>query len=234
MYVLPYNDPKALEARVNEKTTAVILEFLQGEGGITSATQEFVDKIFELRSKHNFLVIADEIQAGTGRTGKLYCFEHYSVEPDVATMAKGIGGGLPLGAIVARESLANVWEKGNHGTTYGGNAVACAAGLVVLEELESGVMANVVETGDYLAKKLHDVKLEFPELVAEARGRGLMQGLLLTFDAAKLVEAMLERGVIANAASGYILRIVPPLIAGKTDVDEYVAALRECLSEFNV
>lgn len=231
MMVIPYNDPVALENSVNDTTAAVILEFLQGEGGITSASPEFVAKIFELKEKHGFLVIADEIQAGVGRTGKFFCFEHYGVRPDIVTMAKGIGGGLPLGAILAREELAGVWEKGTHGTTYGGNAVACAAGLAVISELESSVMENVRITGEYMHSELQSLKNEFPELITEVRGRGLMQGLVLSFDALELVEALLQRCVIANAASGKVLRLVPPLIATKNEVDVLVSALRASLKE---
>lgn len=229
MKVIKYNDIAELENTINDKTAAVILEFIQGEGGISMASKEFVDKIAELRDKFGFLLIADEIQAGSGRTGKFLGFEHYNIKADIVTMAKGMGGGMPLGAILADEKLANIWDKGMHGTTYGGNAVACAAGLVVLEELQSSVMDNVNKISSYFVEKLQGIKEKHPEKVLEVRGKGLLLGLLLSFDAAELVTKMLDRGVISNAASGKVLRIIPPLIINESDVDEFMKVLDECL-----
>lgn len=229
MLIIEYNNSAALRETVNESTVAVILEFLQGEGGVSAADDTFIKTIFELKEKFGFLVIADEIQAGVGRTGDFFGFHKYGVRPDVVTMAKGIGGGLPLGAILGVESLAGVWEPGMHGTTYGGNALACAAGLVVLEELEAQVYDNVRSTGDYLKKQLKILKKEFHELILETRGRGLMQGLLLSFDAGILVKALLDRKVITNSASGNVLRLVPPLIISEKEIDSFIEALRDCL-----
>lgn len=231
MTVVPFNDCEALEQNINAKTAGVILEFLQGEGGIISAKQCFVNKIFELKEKFDFLVIADEIQAGVGRTGKFFCFQHYGVKPDIATLAKGIGGGLPLGAILVRDELQDVWGKGMHGTTFGGNAVACATGSVVLEELEKGLMDNVLKIGIYLQERLQDIKNKFPDKVIEVRGIGLMQGLLLDFEADILVKALLERNIITNAASGKVLRLIPPLIIGETEINEFIDSLDFCLRD---
>ena len=230
--VINYNATFALSTAVNENTCAIILEFLQGEGGVSTANKSFIKAIFDLKKQLGFLVIADEIQAGVGRTGKFFCFEHFNVKPDIVTTAKGLGGGLPLGAILAVEDLADVWEKGMHGTTFGGNAMSCAAGLVVLDELQNGLLEKVEEMGDYLHNQLIKIQNDFPELVLEVRGKGLMKGLLLTFDAALLVSSLLEKHVIANAASGKVLRLVPPLIIGKEDVDEFIYALSLSLKEF--
>jgi predicted acetylornithine/succinylornithine family transaminase len=233
MKVIEYNNSEKLKKTVNDKTLAIVIEFIQGEGGVTTADPEFVKTIFELKKKYSFLVIADEIQAGVGRTGKFFSFEHYNVLPDIVTMAKGIGGGLPLGAILALDHLAKVWDKGMHGTTYGGNAVACAAGLVVVEELLNGVMENANRIGEYLHWNLEDIKVKFPKLVLEVRGMRFMKGLLLSFEAARLVDALLEKKVIANAASGNVLRLVPPLIITKEDVDEFISALIDCLKKID-
>jgi acetylornithine/succinyldiaminopimelate/putrescine aminotransferase len=146
-------------------------------------------------------------------------------------MAKGMGGGLPLGAILGIKELECVWSAGNHGTTYGGNALACATGLVVLQELENGLLQNVIETGDYLYTELEKVKADFPDLILEVRGLGLMRGLLLSFDALELVKKLIDKGVITNAASGTVLRLVPPLIINKADVDEFISILRICLKD---
>jgi acetylornithine/N-succinyldiaminopimelate aminotransferase len=145
--VLPFNDIYALRAAVDETTCAVAIEFLQGEGGINWGDRDFIAELFELRSRFGFLVIADEIQAGAGRTGDFFSFERFDVRPDIVTLAKGVGGGLPLGAILTTEELAGVWGSGQHGTTFGGNAVACAAGSAVLDELRDGAMANAREMG---------------------------------------------------------------------------------------
>lgn len=229
--VLPYNDVAVLENTINESTSAIILEFIQGEGGISSVTKEFCSKINELRQKYGFLVIVDEIQAGAGRTGKFFGFEHFDFQPDIVVMAKGIGGGLPLGAILVTEELSGVFEKGMHGTTYGGNAVACAAGMVVVDELQSGLLDHVKLTGKYFKSKLIELQTEFPDKILEVRGIGLMLGLHLSFDAQILVNILLEKYVIANAASGTVLRIVPPLIVKKADIDRFIQKLKLCLKE---
>lgn len=227
--ILEYNNCEMLEASINENTAAVILELIQGEGGISSVTDEFCLKLSELRDKYGFLIIADEIQSGAGRTGRFFGYEHFGAKPDIVVMAKGIGGGLPLGALLVSKELSSVFEKGMHGTTYGGNAVACAAGLAVVKELQSDVMQNASDTGAYLKECLTKLKDEFPALILEVRGFGLMLGLLLSFEAIKLVNALLEKKVISNAASGNVLRIVPPLIITRSDADEFLTKLRDCL-----
>ncbi len=230
--ILKYNDIEDLQKNINEKTAAVALEFIQGEGGVCEASPAFIEKIDELRKKFGFLLLADEIQTGCGRTGKFFAYEHFGVEPDIATLAKGIGGGLPLGALVAKEHLAGVWEKGMHGTTYGGNAVACSTGLVVVEELQNGLLEHINETGNYFNEKLNQIMQKYPDIVKEVRGRGLMLGLLLSFEAGKLVENLLENYIIANAASGFVLRIVPPLIVEKEDIDLFIEKLDSCLKDY--
>ena len=223
--ILPFNDVDALEARVDENTAAIMVEFLQGEGGIAEATQEFVDAIWSLKQKFGFLVIADEVQSGIGRTGDFFAFERYGVRPDIVTIAKAMGGGLPLGGILATEQAASLLDKGMHGTTYGGNPVACVAGSVVMDEVADGLMDHVREIGDYLHGRLRDLQNQYPELVREIRGRGCMQGVVLNQDASSFIPRLLERGVIANATAGNVIRLVPPFIITRSDVDELHAAL---------
>lgn len=228
--VLPFNDVDALESRVDENTAAVMIEFLQGEGGIAEATQEFVDAIWRLKEQHGFLVIADEVQSGIGRTGDFFAFERYGVRPDIVTIAKAMGGGLPLGGILATNEAAALLDKGMHGTTYGGNPVACVAGSVVMDEVTSGLMDHVREIGEYLNGRLREIQSAFPNLVREIRGRGCMQGIVLKQDAAPFIPKLLERGVIANATAGTVIRLVPPLIMTRSDVDELCAALTAVFS----
>lgn len=228
--ILPYNSVEDLVANVDLNTTAVFLEFIQGEGGISSVSQEFVNTLFELKQHNNFLIVADEVQSGMGRTGKFFSFEHWGVRPDIVIVSKGLGGGLPLGAILIDEHLANVWEKAQHGTTFGGNALSCAAGLVSLEEIESELMENVVQVGDYFISELEKVKTKFPDKVRETRGKGLMLGIVLNFEAKLLLDELLKRKIIANATSVNVLRIVPPLILNKEHINLFISELNDTLS----
>jgi acetylornithine/N-succinyldiaminopimelate aminotransferase len=227
--VIGYNDVAALESAVGPTTCAVMIEFLQGEGGINWATEEYVRRLFELREQHGFLVIADEVQAGGGRTGRFFSFEHFGVRPDIVTVAKGLGGGLPLGAILIQETLSGVWGPGRHGTTFGGNAIACAAGSAVIAELEAGLMQHVAETGEYALAKLRELQSELPDTIRDVRGAGAMLGVELSSPAAPVVDGMLARGVIANATNENVLRLLPPMIYERQHVDEMMVVLREVL-----
>jgi len=227
--ILQYNSVEDLVSNVNLDTAAVFLEFVQGEGGISSVSQEFVDTLFELKKQNNFLILADEVQSGMGRTGKFFSFEHYGVRPDAVIISKGLGGGLPLGAILIEDHLADVWSKAQHGTTFGGNAISCAAGLVSLNEIESHLMENARIVGEYFLKQLNSIQKEFPNKIIEIRGKGLMIGVVLAFEAKLLLQELLKRRVIANATSFNVLRIVPPLILTNEQVDIFIDALKDAL-----
>ncbi len=228
--VLPYNDIDALEARVDENTCAVMIEVLQGEGGISSATDEFVAALWSLKERYGFLVIADEVQSGIGRTGDFFAFERYGVRPDIVTVAKAMGGGLPLGAILATHEAASLLDRGMHGTTYGGNPVACVAGSVVVDEVMSGLMLHVREIGAYFIERMEVLRAEIPTRIREVRGRGCMVGLVLNEDAAPVIPMLLANGVIANATAGNVIRFVPPFVIQRADVDELEHALRRVLT----
>lgn len=228
--VLPYNDIDALEARVDENTCAVMIEVLQGEGGISSATDDFVAALWSLKERYGFLVIADEVQSGIGRTGDFFAFERYGVRPDIVTVAKAMGGGLPLGAILATNEAASLLDRGMHGTTYGGNPVACVAGSVVVDEVMHGLMAHVREIGAYFIERMEVLRAEIPARIREVRGRGCMVGLVLNEDAAPVIPMLLANGVIANATAGNVIRFVPPFVIQRADVDELEHALRRVLT----
>lgn len=229
--VIEYNAIEALESNIDANTAGVFLEFLQGEGGLTEVTPEFITALENLRQKYGFLIVADEIQSGMGRTGKFSAYEHFGIIPDIITVAKGIGGGLPLGAILAGDKTEHIWQKGQHGTTFGGNAVSCAVGEVVMRELEHGLLEHVNEIGNYLKNELIKLQSEFPSKISEIRGRGLMLGIVMNEDATELLYNLLDLGVIANVTSGKVLRLVPPYIIQKADVDEFIGKLREALQE---
>lgn len=229
---IDYNDIDELQKAVNEKTAGIFIEFIQGEGGMQSVTSEFIHKINELKTKFNFLVIADEVQTGVGRTGKFLASEYWNIKPDITTIAKGIGGGLPLGVLLASKIFANVWSKGQHGSTFGGNPVACAAGYAVLEELDRGVLRKSETVGKFFHEQLALLHEEFPNKVLEVRGKGLMIGLELDFDASFLAHKLLnEQNIIVNstASATNVLRILPPLIITKEDVEYFISAIKHSL-----
>ncbi|MBS1912152.1 MAG: acetylornithine/succinylornithine family transaminase [Bacteroidetes bacterium] len=229
--VLPFNDVQALRDAMSHDVCAIVVEFLQGEGGVRWATQEFADAIAELREQYGFLLIGDEIQAGAGRTGDFFGFERFGIVPDIVTMAKAVGGGLPLGAILVSERLSHVWGSGQHGTTFGGNAVACAAGSAVLDLLSEGLMDHARMMGAVLLSELIGLQAEFPALVTQVRGAGAMAGMELSIPAGPLVDALLDRGIIANATSDTVIRLVPPLTFQQEHVAEVIGALRAVLAD---
>jgi acetylornithine/N-succinyldiaminopimelate aminotransferase len=225
-----YNDVAQLRATVNEQTLGVILEFIQGEGGIFVVSPEFASALNELRQKFGFLIIADEIQSGMGRTGKFFAFEHFGVRPDIVVIAKAIGGGLPLGAFLGDERVADVLSYGMHGTTFGGNPVACAAGVAVLGEvLDNGLMEKAGETGEYLKKKFMGLQSKFPGLVKDVRGLGCMLGVELSQDGQPVVDQLQERGILVNCTHQTVLRFLPPYIVTQQHCDTLIDELGDVL-----
>ncbi|MFN3135440.1 MAG: aspartate aminotransferase family protein [Candidatus Kryptonium sp.] len=231
IYIAKYNDIDDIEKKVNHKTAVVFLEFVQGEGGIIPADERFVQKIFELREKFNFLVVADEIQSGLWRTGEFFAFEHYGVRPDVVALAKPLGGGLPLGAVLGNERVADVFTLGTHGSTFGGNPVACSAGCAVIKEIQNGLIDNVKETGNYLREKLLRLKGKHGEIIKNVRGIGLMIGVELNTECFDIVERFIGKGVIVNCTSNNVIRLLPPLIIEKEHVDLFIEKFDEVLNE---
>lgn len=229
--ILEYNNSEALLNNIDDNTAGVFLEFIQGEGGLAKVSNSFVEKLMELKKKINFLIVADEIQSGMFRTGKLFAFEHYNIKPDIVTIAKGFGGGLPLGGILVQSHLQNIFEKGMHGTTFGGNPVACVAGLATLNVIYPNLLSKINDISKYLWNRLENIKDKFSEKVKEVRGLGLMCGLVLNFEANRLVEKLLEKKVITNATSRNVLRLVPPLIISEEDVDTFYHRLEDALAE---
>lgn len=228
-----YNDPDDLRRTVTEKTVAVVFECIQGEGGIFPLSSEFVDALVEIRNRYDLLLIADEIQCGLGRTGKFFAFDHYGFRPDVVVVAKPLGGGLPLGAILGSEKVAETFTVGSHGTTFGGNPVACAAGVATLDQIvEKGAMANAASVGEYLRSRFEDLMREYPGLIREVRGRGMMLGIDLTVDGTPFVEKLLERRILINCTNNTVLRFLPPFILTASEADTALFALREVIREY--
>ena len=221
----PFNDFSAIESMVNEKTAAIMLEPIQAEGGVYVASRDYLQSLRNLCTQRDILLIFDEIQTGMGRTGTLFAYEQLGVQPDIMTLAKGLAGGVPIGACLATESVAAAFTPGSHASTFGGNPLACAAALAVCRILLDGhVLDNAKRMGEYLAKGLADCK-DRHRVVEDVRGLGLLQGIELTIDARTLVADALARGVLVNAANERVLRFVPPLIITQQEVDKLLDLL---------
>ncbi|MER3524038.1 MAG: aspartate aminotransferase family protein [Ignavibacteria bacterium] len=227
---IPFNDVAALENVVGTKTAAVFFECIQGEGGIVEMRNEFAQRLNALRDRFGFLLIADEVQSGIGRTGKFLACEHYDVKPDIVTLAKPLGGGLPLGAVLVNQRVSDVLKPGNHGTTFGGNPVACAAGRVVLHEIvHNGIMHNAALMGDFLVEKLRALQRTVPHLIKDVRGKGLMVGMELSAPGKPVMDALLEHRILLNCTHTTVLRFLPPLIVEKSHIEQLCGHLAEVL-----
>jgi acetylornithine/N-succinyldiaminopimelate aminotransferase len=228
--VAQYNDLRSAEQAIGESTCAVIVEPVQGEGGVHLASAEFMAGLRELCTERNVLLICDEVQCGLGRTGRLWAHQLYGVEPDIMTLAKPLGGGLPMAAVLVREEVACCVEPGDHGSTFGANPVAAAAAQVVFRRVaQDAFLARVRDVGSYLGRKLHELA-ERKREVRQVRGVGLIWGIELTKEAAPVVEQGYAEGVIMAVAGPNVLRLVPPLIIEPEHVDQVVQALERILA----
>lgn len=227
---IQFNNVDELRLKINEQTLGVIVEVIQGEGGVNVVSKDFCEELKALKSRYGFLIIADEIQSGIGRTGKFFGFQHVGLDPDIVVVAKALGGGLPLGAFLGTEAMADVLSYGVHGTTFGGNPVACAAGIVVLEEVvEKGLMRRAKEIGDRLQKAFTELKGKYPSRIREIRGYGCMMGMELTGEGQSIADAMMARGVLVNCTNTNVLRFLPPYVATDNECDFVVSTLASVL-----
>lgn len=225
-----FNDLDSVKAQITDKTCAIIMETIQGEGGIYPAEEAFLKGVRALCDEHDILLILDEIQCGMGRTGEMFAWQHYGVKPDVMTVAKALGNGVPIGAFLACGKAATAMVPGDHGTTYGGNPLVTAASGAVLDVFEKRqITDHVKEVGAYLYEKLEELTEKY-DIICGHRGRGLIQGLEFTVPAGPIVsKALLEEKLVLISAGSHIIRFVPPLIIQKTDVDEMAARLEKVL-----
>ena len=224
-----YNNLDSVKEAVTDKTYAIIVEAIQGEGGIYPADPEFLKGIREICTERDIMMICDEIQCGMGRSGKMFAYQQYGIQPDIVTMAKGIGNGIPVGAIATTKEIAKALVPGDHGTTFGGNPLACAAVSETLSLFEKkDILPHVEQMGVYLGKCLDDL-VQKKEIAVESRGMGLMRGLELTEPAGPYVTKALEKGVIFMSAGTHVIRFVPPLIIEKEHVDEMLEILKKVL-----
>ncbi len=226
-----FNDLESVEKLMDAETAAVILEPLQAEGGINLAEPAFLEGLRQLCDEMKMLLVFDEIQCGLGRTGSLFCYQHYGVEPDVMTLAKALAGGLPIGVTLMRQAVADTVEPGDHAATFGAHPVSCAVAIEVFEQLsDPAFLAGVKEKGEYLHAKLGALKDRHPEVVTEIRGKGLIAGAVLKDVAAgDVVGAFRERGILVCVAGPDVVRFLPPLVIEKAHIDEAVGMLDEVL-----
>ena len=224
---LPFNDEEALDQLITLKPAAVLLELVQGEGGVIPANQEWVTKLAQICKENEILLMVDEIQTGIGRTGTLFAYEQYSIEPDVISIAKGLGSGFPIGAIIAKEEAAKGFEPGSHGSTFGGNPLATAAGLATVTHIiESNLLEDAKETINYLDQKLLQLK-EKHSFIKEIRGKGLLKGLVVEINALEIVQKAIASHLLILTAGPNVVRILPPLTVTKAEIDEFTVALEE-------
>ena len=224
-----YNDLESVKSAVNEKTVAILLEAVQGEGGVTPATDEFMKGVRALCDEKNLLMVVDEVQAGMGRTGTWFAWQGYGVQPDLFTCAKALGGGLPMGALVSNAKLADVFTPSSHASTFGGNPVAAAAANAVIAVIEKeGLLANATKVGALLKEALQSFVDKYDK-VLEVRGKGLMLGLVIDGDAKEIVDALAGQGLLALTAGPSVVRFLPPLCLGEDDLEDAVDMISDAL-----
>jgi predicted acetylornithine/succinylornithine family transaminase len=227
-----FNNFDELKKAVNKNTCAIIIEPIQGEGGIHPTEKSYLEKVRSLCDKNDIVLIFDEVQCGIGRTGELFAYQIFDVKPDVVSLAKGLGGGFPIGAMLATQSKADALQPGDHASTFGGNPLACTAGKVILKKLlHEGVLENVQKMGVYLKSKLIELQAMF-DIVLDVRGYGLMLGIELNCSVKNIVKECMDKNLLLLGAGENVIRFVPPLTIGRKEIDEGLDILNEVLQQF--
>jgi predicted acetylornithine/succinylornithine family transaminase len=230
---VPFNDLNAVREAIGPKTCAVLLEPIQGEGGVNIPSEGYLKGLREICDEKGILLILDEVQVGMGRTGKLFAYEHEDMKPDLLTVAKSLAGGVPIGALLIRDEIAKSFEPGDHASTFGGNPLATAAGVAALSAiLEEGMLDHCQRVGEYFLSRLEEIKKKFP-FVQDVRGRGLILGMELKIEGAEIVKKMMKKGFLINCTAGNVLRFLPPLIVTEEEVDRMISALEEVFEKIN-
>jgi acetylornithine aminotransferase/acetylornithine/N-succinyldiaminopimelate aminotransferase len=208
-----------------------MMEPIQGEGGIRVASQGFMEGVSQICHEKRLLLILDEIQCGLGRTGKMFAYQHYGIEPDVMTLAKSLAGGLPVGATLAKEEVASLFEPGDHASTFGGNPLVSSAALAFLKVMKEESLVKGAEVrGEYFGKSLEELKAKH-SFIREIRGKGLMRGVELEFEGKEIVEKCRYKGLLINCTAKKVLRFLPPLIVKEVEIDQAISVLREIFEE---
>jgi acetylornithine/N-succinyldiaminopimelate aminotransferase len=229
---VPFNDIDAVKNAIDDLTIAVMLEPIQGEGGINIADKDYMKKLRTLCEAKNMLLVLDEVQTGMGRTGKLFCYQHYGILPDIMTLAKSLGGGLPIGAMVVAGKFVDVLKPGMHASTFGGSPIVCAGACAVLEAIKKDRLLNHTnKMGDYIIKGLNRLKKKFPDIINSIRHKGLMIGVELNIEGQKIFQGCFDKGLLLNCTQGNILRIMPPMTVSKREINNALKILNEVIAK---
>lgn len=232
---VPYMDAAAIAAvvKANPNVTAIMLEPIQGEGGLATASTDYLQAVRQICDEHDLLMIFDEVQTGNGRTGKFFCYQHHNIFPDVVTTAKGLGNGVPIGACLTRAKASTIFGHGNHGSTFGGNPLACAAGLAVVNTIEQENLCDYAQKmGDYMRQEFTQ-RLSGSDILLDIRGMGLMLGLVLKKDCAQLMTDALEQGILISVTSGNVVRLLPPLNITQAEAEQIVDKVVALITAFD-
>jgi predicted acetylornithine/succinylornithine family transaminase len=228
-----FNDVEAIRKAIDSKTCAILVEPIQGEGGVNCPSEGYLKALRDICDTHKLLLMFDEVQVGMGRTGKLFAYEHYGVEPDILTLAKSLAGGVPIGALLIKKGIDEGFKPGDHASTFGGNPLATAAGVAALTAiLEEKMLVNCQKVGAYFYSKLVRLKEKFP-FIQEVRGKGLILGMELKMEGGAIVLEMMKKGILINCTMGNVLRFLPPLIVTEKEVDQVVNALEDVFKSIN-
>ena len=231
---VPFKDLKALKEAITPNTCAIMLEPIQGEGGVNVPDLEYIQGVKKLCTDNNLLLIFDEVQTGVGRTGKPFGYQHFGVMPDIITMAKALGGGFPIGAMLATDAVAKAFQPGDHASTFGGNPLACAAALATVETMvNQNIIDKVQKVGAYFMYKLKELQQSY-SFIIDVRGKGLMLGMELSVDGGQIVASCQKKGLLINCIGGKVLRFVPPLIITESQIDEALQILKRAFEEVEV
>ena len=231
---VPYNDIDALASAVNQNTAAVMLELIQGESGVHPASREYIRQVRKLCDERGILLIIDEVQTGIGRTGRMFCYENYGITPDIMTLAKGLGGGVPIGAMLCTKEVAEGMKVGDHGSTFGGNPLACAAACEVLQQIEDrDLLINAASVGEYLISELGKLREKYPTLIKSIRGMGLLIGIEFNeaIGAPEFKQVLMTRGFLVGSIGNSTIRLAPPLILTKLQAKTFISELSKILKE---
>jgi predicted acetylornithine/succinylornithine family transaminase len=233
---VPFNDIDKLKKTITKETCAIMLEPIQAEGGVIVPHKDYLKEVRKICDEHSLLLILDEVQTGMGRTGKFFAHEHFGITPDIMTIAKGLGGGVPIGAMLSTEKVASAFQPGTHASTFGGNPLVCAAAIATIETLlEDGfILDQCNRMSEYLIEKLGNLREKFPTLIVNIRGLGLLLGMELTRECAPIVNECLELGVLINCTAEKVLRFIPPLIVQKKDIDQLMHVLEKVFGKLTV
>lgn len=233
---VPFNDIASMEKAISDRTAAVMIEPIQGEGGVNVPDRDYLKRLREICDSNGILLVLDEVQTGIGRTGKLFAYQHYGIEPDIITLAKALGGGLPIGAMLAKDHVASAFTPGTHASTFGGTPLVCSAALEVLRILteDEFILDNCRRMGSYTIAALNELKLKYPHLIKDVRGKGLLTGMELNISGDTVVTECIKKGVIINCTMEKVLRFLPPLDVSQADIDKLADTLAEVFNSIRI